>query len=181
MQSHIHGYSLALLDIAKEEKKLDNYKEQALIIVDLLLENPTYIDILGSYAINDQDRLKLVDKAFSNKIEKCLKNFISLLVEKKRTKYIVPSLKRFILLINKEKDIHEGVAYSVSKLTTKELKDIEVTTSKILNLKVNLTNKLDSKLISGVRVVVGDQVIDNSIATKIENLRQQLLLEGQVQ
>ncbi|MCP4393930.1 MAG: F0F1 ATP synthase subunit delta, partial [Alphaproteobacteria bacterium] len=36
------------------------------------------------------------------------------------------------------------------------------------------------ELISGIKVVVGDQVIDNSIATKIQNLRQQLL-EGQVQ
>ncbi|NQZ28921.1 MAG: F0F1 ATP synthase subunit delta [Mycoplasmatales bacterium] len=179
MQLHINGYSLALLDIAQEEKKLDNYKEQAMIIVEVLTNNPTYIDILGSYAIEPQERLALVEKTFSNKIEECLKNFILLLVEKKRVKYLVPALKRFVSLINNEKDIHEGIAYSVSKLTAKQLKDIETTTSKTLGLNVTLVNKLDSGLISGIKVVVGDQVIDNSIATKIQNLRQQLL-EGQV-
>ncbi|TCG10354.1 ATP synthase F1 subunit delta [Mycoplasma todarodis] len=167
MQLHVNGYSLALLDIAQEEKKLDNYKEQAMVIVEVFTKNPTYINILGSYAIDTQERLALVEKAFSNKLEQCLKNFISLLVEKKRVEYIVPSLKRLISLINEEKNIHEGIAYSVSKLTAKQLKDI-------------LVNKLDSELISGVKVVVGDQVIDNSIATKLQNLRQQLL-EGQVQ
>ncbi len=180
MQLHINGYSLALLDIAQEEKKLDNYKEQAMIIVEVLTKNPTYINILGSYAIDTKEKLALVEKTFANKIEECLKNFIFLLVEKKRAKYLIPSLKRLISLINEEKDIHEGIAYSVSKLTAKQLKDIEATTSKTLGLKVTLVNKLDSELISGIKVVVGDQVIDNSIATKIQNLRQQLL-EGQVQ
>ncbi|CAM9121635.1 F0F1 ATP synthase subunit delta [Mycoplasma todarodis] len=180
MQLHINGYSLALLDIAQEEKKLDNYKEQAMIIVEVLTKNPTYINILGSYAIETQEKLALVEKTFANKIEECLKNFILLLVEKKRVKYLIPALKRLISLINEEKDIHEGIAYSVKKLTAKQLKDIEATTSKTLGLKVTLVNKLDSELISGVKVVVGDQVIDNSIATKIQNLRQQLL-EGQVQ
>ena len=41
MQLHINGYSLALLDIAKEEKKIDNYKEQALIIVEIFT---TFLD-----------------------------------------------------------------------------------------------------------------------------------------
>ncbi len=180
MQKYINGYSLALLDIAKEEKKLSEYKKQAIIIVKVLNENPIYIGILGSYNIETKDKLDLAKKAFEGKLEKSLENFILLLVEKKKVTYIVPSLKKMISYINKINNVHEGIVYSVTKLTKKQLTDIEKSTSTSLGFKVNLINKIDSELISGIKVIVGDQVLDNSIATKLKVLRQQLL-EGQVQ
>ncbi|CAM9107004.1 F0F1 ATP synthase subunit delta [Mycoplasma marinum] len=180
MQEYINGYSLALLDIAKEEKKLSEYKEQSTIIVDVLTKNSGYVEILSSYNIETKKKLDLAKETFGGKLEQSLENFILLLVERKKTKYIIPSLKKMISFINDINDIHEGIVYSVKKLTAKQIKGIEETSSKTLGFAVTLTNKIDIELISGIKVVVEDQVLDNSVTTKINKLRQQLL-EGQVQ
>ena len=44
--------------------------------------------------------------------------------------------------------------------------------------KVELVNRVDASLISGVRVVIGNEVIDGSMKSRIETLKNELLKES---
>ena len=44
-----------------------------------------------------------------------------------------------------------------------------------LNKKVELSNVIDTSLMGGIKVVVNDTVFDNSIANKVQSLKQELL------
>ena len=175
MTDHINGYSLALFSLAKEEKKLKLYKTQSTQVVEALTEVEEYESLLSSNSLSVEQKTKMIKQAFSKKINKNLLNFLLILIERNKFRVAKPALLKLVKFINEEQNINEGVVYSAIKLTSKQLKDIEVKTEKTLKLKLSLINKLDAELLSGFRIVVGDEVIEDTISSRLEDIKNQLL------
>ena len=174
MQEQIQGYTLAILDIAKEEKKLKQYNEHAQAVLFAISENPQYLDILKSHSLDSAIKHDMVAKAFKS-INVNLLNFIKLLIDKSRTSLLVPVLRKLRSMINEILSIHEGIVYSVEKLTPVEIKKVEATASKKLGYKLTLVNLIDKDLLAGIKVTVGDMVIQNDAADKLSELKTMLL------
>lgn len=176
MSDYINGYALALFNLAKEEKKLIKYKNQAIEIIEALEANPKAIHVFNSKVTDIEERKALVKKAFG-KLDKTLINFLYVLTERSKFNLTVSILRKLIKLINENKNINEGVVYSINKLSPKQIKDIEVKTSKMLGAKVVLTNKLDANLIGGIKVEVNNEIIEDTVVSRLEQIKQQLLNE----
>jgi len=174
MTEHINGYALALFDLAKEEKKLIAYKDQSLAIIDAIEANEGIVAILNSKGTEVAKRQDLVKKAFA-KVNKTLRNFLFILVERSKFQVAVPALKKLVKFINQAKKVNEGTVYSTEKLSPKQIKDIEVRTSKMIGSKVVLINKLDATLVSGIKIQVGDEVIEDTVLSRLEQIRNELL------
>ena len=76
--------------------------------------------------------------------------------------------------INFELNIYEGIIYSTEPLQNSKILEISRLISKKLGRQVELKNKIDSRLIGGVKVVVHDHIFDGSIKYKLETLKEQL-------
>ena len=105
---------------------------------------------------------------------KSLSPFIKLLIKKHRISSFSYIAQEFISNCNETIGISEGFVYSTSPLNQKQIEDIEDAISTKMNQKVELTNKIDTRLIGGVKVVVHDHVYDGSIKYKLETLKQKL-------
>lgn len=178
MTDHINGYSLALFSLAKEEKKLKQYKEQATQIVEALAEAEEYEKILSSNSIDANTKEKMIKQAFSKGLNKNLLNFLLVLVDRNKFRVAKPALTKLVKFINEDQNINEGVVFTAVKLTPQELKDIQKRTEKVLGMKITLINKIDVELISGFRVQVGDEVIEDTVSSRLEDIRNQLLGKG---
>ena len=55
---------------------------------------------------------------------------------------------------------------------------IEQAMAKRQGQNLELTNRVDPRLISGIKVVIGNEVIDGSMKSKIESLKSELLKES---
>ena len=174
MLEHINGYALALFSIAQEEKKLKKYKEESLAIIEAIESNEEIIHLLDSKSLEVSVRQGLVKKAFKS-TNKNMINLLFILVERSKFKITVSVLKKFVKLTNNILNIKEGTVYSVDKLTAKELKDIQTRTSKMLGYKVVLINKLDTELLSGVKIIVGDEIIEDTVLSRLEQIKYKLL------
>ncbi|MCK5806794.1 MAG: ATP synthase F1 subunit delta [Mycoplasmataceae bacterium] len=175
MQRHIDGYSLALLSLATEEKKLKQYKEQSLLIYNSLKEVDDYEHFMESKSVSKDMKKEMLTKAFKKKLNKNLFNFLLLLVD--RNKFVVckPALLKLIKLIDIKLDIHEGIIYTPVKLTPKEIKDIEKKLEKELKIKPTLINKIDVELVSGFKIYIDDELIEDNVFSRLEDIRNQLL------
>ena len=71
--------------------------------------------------------------------------------------------------------ILEGVVYVVNVLDTDTLNEIEKAVSQKEGKKVLLNQKLDTSLLGGIKVVIGDRVYDGSLKNKINSLQSELL------
>ena len=174
MLAHINGYALALFSIAQEEKKLKQYKEDALAVIEAVESNVEIIHLMDSKSLPVDTRQELIKKAFKS-VNKNMTNFLFILVERSKFNIVIQVLKKFIKLTNNILNIKEGIVYSVDKLSAKELKDVQAKTSKMLGYKVTLMNKLDAELVSGVKIIVGDEIIEDTVISRLEQIKYELL------
>ena len=174
MESQISKYASALVSIAKDENKCQEYKESALNLLDLFLEKPEIQKYLDSYFVSEDDKNSLIDKLCSSFELKNFTNFIKL-VTKKHLIYLYKDIvKKIVKLLNEELNIDEGFVYSTEELSKEQISKISDAVSKKLNHKVELKNVIDERLIGGVRVVINDHVYDGSIKFKLETLKSNL-------
>lgn len=176
VKEHINGYALALFSLAKEEKKLKKVKEDSSAILEALKSGEEYLELLRSKRIDFESKEKMIQTAFKG-ADKNIINFLLIVAKKGNAKIIAHVLAKLVSFINDELGIKEGFVYSTTKLTPDQMKKIETKVSKQLGFKPTLTNKLDPELISGFRVVIGDEVIEDSIASRLQQIKYELLRE----
>lgn len=175
MNVHINGYALALFSIAKDDQKINYYKKQSTLLLDLINENNEYKKIMDSKQISFTKKENLIEKAFGKNLNKEFKNFLLILIKRYRFKFLDKILKKLIKFINEENNISEGIIYTYNKLNLNKINKIEQKISKLLNKKVSLVNKVDKNIIVGFKVKVEDEIIEDTLSSRIEKLKNKLL------
>ena len=79
-------------------------------------------------------------------------------------------LKTFLSYLRREVALHTAVVATPVELSDDALGAIEVQFSKLYNRPVNAVTQQDTSLIAGVRVRVGDDVYDASVAGRLQRL-----------
>lgn len=174
MEEVASRYAAAIVSIAKDENKLEQYKLAILEVEALFESNPEVLKFLKSYFVKASEKNSVIDGILSKYRLENLNNFIKLLVEKHQIHNFKNIVKEVTKDINFELDIYEGFVYSTEPLTNERISEIADAVSKKLNRKVELQNKIDTRLIGGVKVVVHDHVFDGSIKHKLETMKENL-------
>ena len=78
-------------------------------------------------------------------------------------KYLLIIFKKYIELANAKMNVKYGIIYSTEKLSKEEITKFEKKLSKKLSTEVLLVNKIDKSLLAGIKIKVGDYIIENSI------------------
>ena len=171
-------YGQALFELAKESGELVRWGQQARGFAAVVEENPQLLDFFNAVKISAEEKKQMVNTLFAGQVDNMLVHFLDLLIDKKRTKHTVEILRQFISLENAERGVAEGVVYSARKLAKEDVARIEQAMAKRQGQNLELTNRVDPRLISGIKVVIGNEVIDGSMKSKIESLKSELLKES---
>ena len=167
-------YASALVSLAKEEQKLESYKLAVLSIQETFNLNEELLIYLKSYFVKEDEKYLVIEELTKEYELKNLTNFLKLLINKHKIYLFKEIANEISKEINFELDIYEGFIYSTEPLENSKINDISAVISKKIGTKVELKNKLDNRLIGGVKVVVHDHVFDGSIKHKIETMKEQL-------
>ena len=174
MEEAVSRYADALVSLAKEEGKLEQYKFAVLSIAETFKLNPELLKYLKSYFVKEEDKYKVIDDFTKDFKLQNLTNFVKLLVVKHKIYLFKDIANEITKGINFELDVYEGFVYSTEPLEKKKIVEISQVISEKIGKKVELKNKLDERLIGGVKVVIHDHVFDGSIKHKLETLKEQL-------
>ena len=168
-------YASALLELAIENNKVNEYQKQIKFVYSVIKENPNLVDFLKCYAIDNIEKKKLIEKIFKDEVCVEVLHFMFLLIDKKRINYIDRICVEFNSVCNEYRGVLEGIIYTTSELNEEQIKKIEEKVSSKLNKKVELTNSINPSIIGGVKIVVNDTVFDNSVESRIKALKQELI------
>jgi F-type H+-transporting ATPase subunit delta len=103
-----------------------------------------------------------------------LTSFLNLLIEKKRVD-VLPDIAREVqVMVDREENISHGSVTSAVKLNKALLKKIQATLEKITGNKVILETQVDPSIIGGIVAKVGDLVLDGSIRTQLNGLKESI-------
>jgi F-type H+-transporting ATPase subunit delta len=171
-------YAVALFEIGKESNEIDAFAEQLGQFCGLLNDNEELKLVFTNPAYTAEPRLGIV-KELGGKMSwsASIINFLSLLVEKGRIGIIDELTSTFRQLSDDHNGrIHVTVtsAETLSEEYTKALTDkLQSQTGK----QVTLHTQESQELMGGVVLQLGDKMLDNSIQSRLSQMKEQLLQE----
>ena len=99
------------------------------------------------------------------------KNFLRAVIDNGRISVLPEIASQFRALKNAQAGSSDATVYSAFALDGAALADLAATLEKRFGRKLNLKVELQSELIGGVRVVVGDEVLDTSVKARLEQMK----------
>jgi len=102
------------------------------------------------------------------------KNFLRTVIENGRLSALPEIAEQFRALKNAQSGSADAVVYSAFAIDGAALADLAVTLEKRFGRKLNVSVELQPELIGGIRVVVGDEVLDSSVKARLEQMKMAL-------
>ena len=99
------------------------------------------------------------------------KNFLRLVIENRRLAALPVVAQQFRALKNAQSGTADAVVYSAFPIDASALAALSTTLEKRFARKLNLSVQHDESLIGGIRVVVGDEVLDTSVKARLEQMK----------
>ena len=168
-------YAESLFDLAKEENKVTQYLDDIKLVGEVLDSDPQIVQFFNHVLIENDKKIQLLDQSFKGNVDQYVLNFLKLLVQSRRIRYIDDIVKCYINLSNQYLGIEEGMIYTPYELTDQQIQDIEKAISQKENKKVTLKVSIDPSLLGGIKVQIANRIYDGTIKNKVEMLKKELL------
>ena len=97
-------------------------------------------------------------------------NFVKMLIENGRVSLLPEIGAQFAVLKNAQEGAADAHITSAFDMSAQQVADLVQTLEKKFGRKLNPTVTVDSSLIGGVRVVVGDEVLDTSVRARLQQM-----------
>jgi F-type H+-transporting ATPase subunit delta len=103
------------------------------------------------------------------------KNFLRVVIDNGRLGVMSEIAAQFRVLKNSQGGSSDATVYSAFVLDGAALADLSATLEKRFDRKLNLKVEIQPELIGGVRIVVGDEVLDTSVKARLEQMKAALV------
>ena len=102
------------------------------------------------------------------------KNFLRTVIENGRLSALPEIAEQFRVLKNAQSGSSDAIVYSAFAIDSAALVELTATLEKRFERKLNVSVQLEPDLIGGIRVVVGDEVLDSSVKASLEQMKMAL-------
>lgn len=99
------------------------------------------------------------------------RNFLRLLIENGRLAALPEIASQFQALKNARTGTADAIVYSAFEIESSALADLSGLLEKRFGRQLNLSVQLAPELIGGIRVAVGDEVLDTSVQARLEQMK----------
>lgn len=168
-------YAKALYSLAEEKKVLDAVHADVDMLYHTVRTTPEFIQMLESPVIKSADKRKLVKEVFGARVNPMTLSFLNLLLTNKREMYIESISRDFLTLYRKNSGTKSAKLSSAIALDADTVALFTKAIAARFKAEIELTTEVDSRLIGGFVLQVDDQLIDASVASRLKQLRQELV------
>ena len=166
-------YAKSLLELAEETKCLDAVVKDMKSFEELCESNHDMVLMLKNPVISHFKKLEILRQIFKGKVNDLTLKIFELITKKNREMYLPEVAIAFRQQYHTLKGIVESTITTVEPITAGMRTDINAIIKKITNSEVMLTECIDASLIGGFILKIGDKQIDDSVSSKLRNLRLQ--------
>jgi len=171
-------YSKALYEVAEEQKSIEEILEDLKSLKQVYEENPSLSFALAGRSISRTEKLKILD-TLKNQFGELMQDFLSLVFDNNRMDCIIEIADAFIKKYDEVNGIVEATVTTTVDLDEAQASNLESVIKKRFSVnKVNLTKIVDSTIIGGVIIRVGDQVVDGSVVKRFNDIKKTLLVNN---
>ena len=129
----------------------------------------------GNPSVTAKQTFDVIAGVAKTPLSDAAKNFLRAVIDNGRISVLPEIASQFRALKNARCGSSDAVVYSAFPLDAAALDDLAATLEKRFDRKLNVTVELEPALIGGVRVVVGDEVLDTSVKARLEQMKVALI------
>jgi F-type H+-transporting ATPase subunit delta len=104
-----------------------------------------------------------------------LKNLLTAVIDNGRLVALPEIAAQYHALVNAKSGVSDAAVYSAFPIDAAQLADVKATLEKRFGRKLDAKVTVDPSLIGGIRVVVGDEVLDTSVKARLEAMKSALV------
>lgn len=168
-------YAQAVFELAEEQGMLDEIQNQLTMVEETIASHQELATLLYHPRVPAEAKKETINKLFSDEIVEFLYKFLLLLVDKRREALLPAIAKEYMKLANQARNIDEAEVTTAMPLTEAEHAALAAKLSAVTGKKMILKTAVDSRLIGGVVVKIGDKLVDGSVARQLQVLRTALM------
>lgn len=167
-------YGGSLYDLAAEENLTEPIMKELLEIRQIFRDNQDYLKLLSEPSIKREERIGLIEKAFGTACERYLVSFLKLLCDRNMLGEFEGCCESYKKRFNADHNIAEAVVTSAVSLSSTQLKSLSKKLESISGKTVVLTEKLDPKVLAGIKVELEGRQLDGTLSGRLDRMQKKL-------
>ena len=170
-------YAQALFNAARAADVVTSVEADLNAVANQIKKDPRFRDFLLAPYVARDDKLKILDTIFSDRVTALTMAALRLMLQKRREDDFELVRDEFVVLRRDyQKKVHVVVS-STELLTDAQKSQIEQKLVKLTGKDIEPEFQLDPALIGGVRVQYGDFVLDGTVRGALRRLRDRLRID----
>lgn len=164
-------YAKALLELAQEQKVLEQVHQDMLFFARTIEENRPLLLMLKSPVVPHHKKYNTLKEIFKPRVHPTTFTIFEIITRKNREVILYDIAKRFHELYNSVNNIQVAQVVTTFPLDEEQRSHFRKITEEVTGKKIELREKIDPSLIGGFILRIGDRQVDESIKGKLQKLQ----------
>jgi F-type H+-transporting ATPase subunit delta len=133
--------------------------------------NTQLLSFAGNPKVTPQQVFDVVCDVARVQLPAAGQNFLRAIIDNGRLEALPEIARQFRELRNAQSGSSDAIVYSAFPMSAEQVADITQALQKRFGRRLNVTVREDASLIGGIRVAVGDEVLDTSVKARLEQMK----------
>lgn len=171
-------YAEALLELAREQGVVDEVADEVGQLLPMIASGGELHRLLTNPAIGDAERGAIVQRVFEGRVSGLLYKMLRVLGDKGRLGSLPEVAAGYLLAVADERGQINVEAHVASELDSESAARVAQEIGSALGKQVTLIQTIDPSLIGGLKIKIGDKLIDASVASQLRNMKSKMITAG---
>ncbi|MCF6157445.1 MAG: ATP synthase F1 subunit delta [wastewater metagenome] len=165
----------ALLDVASKRGEFERIEKDLDLVSDVITRHDNLKKVLFHPTISRDDKKDLIKDVFGEPVSDLMRNFLYLLIDRRKERVLEFISEIYKEAIDEKKGIVKVRVQTVIPLTGERLDNFKKQLHKITGRTPEIEIVRNPDILGGMIVQIGNNLIDGSVANRLQNLKNKLL------
>ncbi|MFN3628960.1 MAG: F0F1 ATP synthase subunit delta [Casimicrobiaceae bacterium] len=166
-------YAEAVFSLARESEALPAWAD-SLALLARVVSDEKVAAAVDNPKLGQAQKQAIFTTLLSDKLPAAALNFVQVLLDADRIKLLPQINAQFQALKREHESVAQATVVSAFPLTDEQRAELSAALAKRFGRSIELLEQTDTTLMGGARIIVGDQVIDRSVAGQLAKMERQI-------
>ena len=166
-------YAKILFDICVNANCINSINQELKIISNLYNKSSAFRMVLITKRLNNKDKVEIVSKTL-NSFNPIIIEFLTIIISNNQSNKILDIISKFSYLVSAHADLKDVEITTADSLNEESINSLIENLQLHLKTKQKIKIKTDPTIIGGVKLRIGNKILDNSVSYQIKQLKKTL-------
>ena len=166
-------YGRALFLLTEEVGSTERVREDVLVLIAAVKENPDIVKLLDTPAVSKAERLSVID-AITVSLDKDLTSLVKILAEGRNAHLLVKVLEAYLAVYDEARGIERVEIISARPITEEQSMRLKARLEAKTGKTVIVKNTVDPSILGGVKLRYMGIQLDGSLRTRLDSFERAL-------